>query len=240
MNGKTFLRAWIIILVVFVGPPLLYLSSTMPDPVPLQNQKSFTIWFGVWFVTLAYIVLNWHQKSFLLDDDYFERVTKRQHQTFLRAVEVLRKIKERAHFIGMPQENMWQGKPDWRYEIKLIEEILACFPESPVHHKSAKKMLYRFLYGELGGRWEYVRKEYIDRCIAAMTRRFKATKPSRKEIRVVVESGVPSHQVDELVESINTATKSDNALIRKPTKKNLLRVQLKEDKPGRRRRITEY
>lgn len=36
----------------------------------------------------------------------------------------LEQIKERIHFIGMPQEAVWEWRPDWRKEIAMIERLL--------------------------------------------------------------------------------------------------------------------
>lgn len=48
--------------------------------------------------------------------------------------DVLKTVKRRLHYVGMPNEPMWEGRPDWRKEIALIEDALAdqwCLNPSP-------------------------------------------------------------------------------------------------------------
>jgi hypothetical protein len=42
-----------------------------------------------------------------------------------KMLEALKQLKVRFHFMGMPQEAMFEGRPDWRKELKLLEEAIA-------------------------------------------------------------------------------------------------------------------
>lgn len=45
-------------------------------------------------------------------------------------IEALQQVKRRIHFIGWPNESTFEGRPDWRKEIAMIEAALSARPES--------------------------------------------------------------------------------------------------------------
>jgi len=66
-------------------------------------------------------------KAFKCDDKQGEiaRLTVQRNEL----LNMMKAIKTRIHFVGMPQEVMLNGRPDWSKEITMLEAVLAAKDE---------------------------------------------------------------------------------------------------------------